>query len=314
MTTHAASERTPATHDTSNAAIARALGELADRLAERGANPHRVTAYRHAAETVRHTRRPLADALRTGSPDALKDLPGIGDSIASRIAGFVETGRLELLETIKRDFRPERVFGRVAGIGPELARRIHEALGITTLEELELAAHDGRLENVEGFGRGRVQALRDQIGAMLRRQGQRRAQQRRPARAPKPSHPPTGRPPVSVLLGVDEEYRRRAERGELRRIAPRRFNPEGKSWLPILETRRGPWRFRALFSNTARAHRLGKTDDWVVLYAEHDRGGEEQQFTAVTETRGPLARRRTIRGREAECRAFYQNRRPRKAA
>lgn len=50
------------------------------------------------------------------------------------------------------------------------------------------------------------------------------------------------------------------------RAAPRRFNPKGKAWLPILHTQRGPWHFTALYSNTARAHDLKKTGDWVVLY------------------------------------------------
>ena len=53
-----------------------------------------------------------------------------------------------------------------------------------------------------------------------------------------------------------------------------------------------------MYSNTARAHALGKTDDWVVVYAERD--GHEERATVVTETRGPLAGRRVVRGRERE--------------
>ena len=59
-----------------------------------------------------------------------------------------------------------------------------------------------------------------------------------------------------------------------------------------------------MYSNTARAHELGKTDDWVVIYYEQD--GEEDQCTVVTETRGPLAGRRVVRGREQECREYYR--------
>jgi hypothetical protein len=77
-----------------------------------------------------------------------------------------------------------------------------------------------------------------------------------------------------------------------------------------LDTRRGPWRVTALFSNTPRAHELGKTDDWVVLYVS---GEGEQTATVVTETRGDLRGRRVVRGREAECRAFYRHA-PRQAA
>jgi hypothetical protein len=106
-------------------------------------------------------------------------------------------------------------------------------------------------------------------------------------------------PPVEMLLDVDREYRERAAAGELRRIAPRRFNPTGEAWLPILHTQRGQWHFTALYSNTARAHELGKTNDWVVIYF-YDGDHRERQRTVVTETRGPLAHSRVVRGREAE--------------
>ena len=277
-----------------NDAIASALDTLADRLAERDANPHRVQAYRTAADTVRRTGRALADVFEAEGIAGLQALPGIGERLASRIAGFIETGRLELLERLRDGFTPA-FFRRVPGIGPELARRIHAELGIETLEALELAAHDGRLEGLDGFGGRRVQALRDQLRAMLDRQGRRRARrQRRPDVAP----------PVAMLLSVDREYRHRSAQGELRRIAPRRFNPSGEAWLPVLETHRQTWRFAALFSNTARAHELGRTDDWVVIHADTE--SLSRQYTVVTETRGDLRGKRVVRGREAECRAFYE--------
>ncbi len=287
-----------------NEAIAEALEALANALDERGANPHRVQAYLTAAQTVRHADQSLADLVEEAGPHALEQYPGIGDRLALRIAGFVRTGRLQLLEQIRQEFDPAVLFTRVAGIGAGLAQRIHEKLGVETLEELELAAHDGRLEQVEGFGRRRVRAIRNQLNSMLNRETRRRIRRLRrdrigsgPARLRQPD--------VEALLNVDLEYRYRSKKGELEKIAPQRFNPTGEAWLPVLHTRRGDWTITALFSNTARAHELGKIDDWVVLYGEH-RDGAEQQFTVVTETRGELAGQRVVRGREAECRTFYQ--------
>ena len=112
-------------------------------------------------------------------------------------------------------------------------------------------------------------------------------------------------PDVGLLLDVDREYRERAAAGTLPKIAPRRFNPAHDAWLPILHTRRGDWQFTALFSNTARAHELGRTRDWVVLYFDGDRHAERQR-TVVTELRGPLAGRRVVRGREPECSALHE--------
>ena len=62
----------------------------------------------------------------------------------------------------------------------------------------------------------------------------------------------------------------------------------------------------ALYSNTKRAHDLGKTRDWVVLYFEHE--GAEGQATVVTEQSGPLQGKRVVRGREDECRRYYKER------
>jgi hypothetical protein len=114
------------------------------------------------------------------------------------------------------------------------------------------------------------------------------------------------RPPVSELLDVDREYRRKAPTGQLRLIAPRRFNSTGEAWLPVLHTRRGARRYTVLYSNTARAHRAGKTRDWVVLY--HDDGSGQRVHTVVTAMHGPLRGRRVVVGRQSECLKFYARR------
>lgn len=75
-------------------------------------------------------------------------------------------------------------------------------------------------------------------------------------------------------------------------------------WLPILHTRRGPRRYTALFSNTAPAHRAGKTRDWVVLYG--DNGSGESRHTVITAAFGPLRGRRVVAGREDECQKLYE--------
>ena len=74
----------------------------------------------------------------------------------------------------------------------------------------------------------------------------------------------------------------------------------------MLHTRRGPRRYTALYSNTARAHRAGKTGDWVVLYGD-DALGHEHQYTVVTAGRSPLRGRRIVAGRESECAQLWRH-------
>jgi hypothetical protein len=106
-----------------------------------------------------------------------------------------------------------------------------------------------------------------------------------------------------MLLFIDGEYRRLASERALPTIAPPGGNPRRGAWLPIWHAQQDGWMLTAMFSRTARAHRLGQTRDWVVIYCEHD--GKESHFTVVTETHGPLAGRRVVRGREAECAEHY---------
>jgi Holliday junction resolvasome RuvABC DNA-binding subunit len=272
-----------------NQAIAEKLLELADLLEQQNANPFRVNAYRRAAQTVSGHAEQLAKLAEREGSEGLDRLPGIGRSIAQAIEEMLHTGRWMQLERLRGSLDPEQVFQSIPGIGPELATRIHGTLEIETLAELEQAAHDGRLEQVPGVGPRRARMVAAALAHML---------QRRPARPQSPA----SEPDVAALLDVDREYREQAAAGKLRKIAPKRFNPEGEAWLPILHAQRDDWEFTALFSNTARAHDLGKTDDWVVLYFHSDHGPDGQR-TVVTETTGPLAGRRVVRGREAECRA-----------
>jgi putative hydrolase len=272
-----------------NQLIAERLQEAADLLEQQGADLFRVRAYRQAASTVIGLREDLRDLWARQGTEGLEALPGVGPRIAEAIRQMLTTGRWGQLERLRGTLDPEKLFRLVPGVGAELARRIHNTLHIDTLEALEVAAHDGRLASVPGVGRRRAAMIRAGLANLLGRPRSRRAM---------------AEPSVAILLDVDREYRDKASAGRLVTIAPRRFNPTGEAWLPILHTERAEWRFTALFSNTARAHELGQTRDWVVLYFHADTQAEGQR-TVVTETQGPLAGRRVVRGREEECRAHY---------
>jgi hypothetical protein len=162
------------------------------------------------------------------------------------------------------------------------------------LGELEAAAYDGRLARVPGMGRKRIRAIQEALRGRYRRP---------PAMAAIPPHPDAGEPTVAEILDVDREYREKAATDQLRRIAPRRHNPTGEAWLPVLHTQRGERQFTALYSNTPRAHELGMTHDWVVIYRDdHDGHG---QWTVITSQFGSLRGMRIVRGREGECAAWY---------
>jgi len=275
-----------------NAAIADRLDEVAALLAEQGINPFRVSAYRRGAETVRALDTEIAGLFADGGVEALSALPGIGVGLAGAIRELIEHGRLAQLDRLRGDADPLALLRTVPGLGPALAEKIHAALDCHTLEELEIAAHDGRLAAVPGLGPRRLAAIRDSLA-------QRLAHVRAPARAEAAKDARASEAPsVAELLDVDAEYRKRVAAGALKKIAPRRFNPGHEAWLPVMHTTRGPRSYTALYSNTALAHKAGRTRDWVVLYV--DSGHGEKSYTLVTATSGAHKGRRIVRGREAE--------------
>ncbi len=279
-------ERREQMSDPANSDIAARLEEAAHLMHEQGADRFRVNAYLHAAALIRQRAEPLSTLFREQGVDGLEGLPGIGPTIARAVRELITRGRLPMLDRLRGEADPCTLLATVPGIGLRLAERLHDQLGINTLEDLEAAAEDGRLATVAGFGRKRLAGIHDSLAHRLGRV--------RPGVAPRATAPS-----VAELLDVDREYRDKAAAGQLRMIAPRRFNATNDAWLPVLHTIRGSRRYTALFSNSARAHRLGKSRDWVVIYS--DDGAAEHQHTVITASRGLLRGQRIVAGRANEC-------------
>ncbi|MDH4326836.1 MAG: helix-hairpin-helix domain-containing protein, partial [Betaproteobacteria bacterium] len=190
-----------------NAQIAAQLREAAALVEAQGGNPFRVGAYRKAAETIVRETRPVRELFDAQGREGLEALPGVGPGIASAVAEMLATGRWVQLARLRGDADPEALFCTVPGIGPETAHAIHDALHVDTLEALETAAHDGKLEDVPGLGPRRAAQIRASLASMLGR---------RVARAPRSSESAPG---IGMLLEVDREYRDKAAAGKLKTIA-----------------------------------------------------------------------------------------------
>ena len=274
------------------------LRQAAEILQAQHANPFRVTAYRKAAETAERRSESLRQLLAENGRAGLEAFPGIGAGISSAIAEMLRTGRWTQLERLRGSVDPGALFQTVPGIGPELAQRIHDALDVDTLEALEAACNDGRLDGVTGAGMRRAAAIRAALAEILGRPRLRRTGSIAYRRMNRRSGC------CSTLIASTGKSRA----GNPADHRSRRFNPEGKSWLPVLHMRRAAWHFTVLSPTLLSAHQLQRTRDWVVVYFYDDQHAEGQR-TVVTEQRGPLAGRRAVRGRECRVPAILRARR-----
>lgn len=141
-----------------NIEIADVLEELGDLLEISGSNPFRIRAYRNAVRTVRGLTRSLSAMVEAG--EDLTALPAIGKDLSSHIVELVETGGLARLAEVSAEIPRSLVqLVKLDGVGPRKAKKLWESLGVTTVDELEVALKSGRVEDLEGFGKTSVKRI-----------------------------------------------------------------------------------------------------------------------------------------------------------
>ena len=141
---------------------AHVLSEIAALLELRAENRFKSRAYRGAAKAVLALDTDdLTPLLRSGE---LARVRGIGRATLAVVTDLVESGESRYLEQLRLDL-PDGILDlmRVPGLGPEKIERLHEALGIASLDDLEAAARDGRLATVKGFGPRTVEQMPEAI-------------------------------------------------------------------------------------------------------------------------------------------------------
>ena len=139
-----------------NADIARVFGQIADLLEIKGANPFKIRAYRNAADIVATTPEQIVDL----ADEDLLDIPGIGRDLAAKTRELADRGTLayheELLQELPRTLLE---LLDLPGLGPRTVARLYDELAITSLDELETAARNGRIRGLRGLGAKREEQL-----------------------------------------------------------------------------------------------------------------------------------------------------------
>jgi DNA polymerase (family 10) len=136
----------------SNAEISSILGVISEYLFMQDI-PFRPQAYSRASQGVAEAGKSMRDIYESGGIKALKEVPGVGQSIAEHIEELLKTGKLEYFETLKKEVPVDvAALTAVEGLGPKSIKRLYVELGIKTLKDLEKAAKAGKIRELKGFG------------------------------------------------------------------------------------------------------------------------------------------------------------------
>jgi DNA polymerase (family 10) len=134
-----------------NGEIASRLAEFADLLDAKGVE-YKPRAYRRAAENIRDHPGDI-EGLAAEGENAVGEIEGVGDAISAKVVEYFATGEIEELGELREELPVDMAaLTAVEGVGPKTVGALYEALGITTLDELEAAAEAGEIQDVKGFG------------------------------------------------------------------------------------------------------------------------------------------------------------------
>ncbi|MFC4001185.1 DNA polymerase/3'-5' exonuclease PolX [Prauserella oleivorans] len=132
-----------------NDEVAELFQEYADLLSITGGDAFKIRSYEKAARGIGGYHK---DVSTLGTSE-LRSIPGVGASIADKIAEYVATGTVAAVERVRQKVPPGvRRLVAIPTLGPKKAAALYEQLGISSVEELEAAIHSEALRGLKGFG------------------------------------------------------------------------------------------------------------------------------------------------------------------
>ncbi len=150
-----------------NREVAEILYQIADMLEIKGEVIYKAMAYRRAADNILNLGRDINEVWREGK---LREIPGVGKSLAEKLDELLRTGRLEYYEQLKEEIPPGVVaMLAIPEVGPKTAKLLFEKLGLTSVAEVERAAREGKLRTLPGLGEKSERKILAGIEALHRR-------------------------------------------------------------------------------------------------------------------------------------------------
>ena len=134
-----------------NKEVAGVLEEIALLLELAGENPFKARTYANMARRLETWEEEVETLVDEGR---LRDIPGLGDALESKITELVTEGSLKYHEDLRKQF-PESLFELfgIQGLGAKKIKALYDELGIDSMAKLETACKDGKVADLKGFGK-----------------------------------------------------------------------------------------------------------------------------------------------------------------
>ena len=152
-----------------NRELADIFERMADILEFKGENPFKISAYRKASRIIGDLTQDIEEIADKGR---LKDVPGIGEGMAEKIAEYLKTGKISKFEEIKKEVSDELIaIMDIPGMGPKTLSMLHKEKGISNLSQLEKAVENGSLIGLPGIGEKKAENIKRGIDLLKQSKG-----------------------------------------------------------------------------------------------------------------------------------------------
>ncbi len=138
----------------SNKQLAEIFEEIANMLDLEGDDRFfEVRAYRKAALNLETMQEEVEEIFKKKGEEGLRQIPGVGKTMAAHIIEFVETGKIKKYQELKKKY-PIDFTGltKIQGMGAKKAFKLYKALGVKNITGLKKAVDKHKIKDLEGFG------------------------------------------------------------------------------------------------------------------------------------------------------------------
>jgi DNA polymerase (family 10) len=154
-----------------NSEIAFIFYEMADIL-EMMNTQWKPRAYRQAARAIDSLSEDIDSIYKKGGIKLLEEIPVVGEGIGKKIVEFLETGKIKEHEKLKKEIPFHiNLLMRIPGMGAKKVKKLNKLLKISTVAQLEKAARQHKIADIEGFGEKSEQDILEGITLMRKSKG-----------------------------------------------------------------------------------------------------------------------------------------------